>query len=231
VLKEKKGPLDEEQVLVWMMQLCELVNAYHSQRPAKIFGEITPEQVLVTPSGEVRLIQSKGIQRSYLGDPFQGRTRYQGEYSYISPETLGQNYHVSDKAPVDARSDIYSLGAILSLLLTNCLPEPLRTPVSGSILAKNPSLHTLSIDASKVCPTEQVIISAMQQNPKRRFQHAKAMQTALQHCLTLCQQKRLRLFDTKDFLLAQGRDVSKVGNVKATVQLPNAPAAVLTGAY
>jgi serine/threonine protein kinase len=190
VLKEKRGPLDEDQVLVWMMHLCERVDCYHSQRPAKSLGEITPEQVLVTPLGDVRLLENKRIERAHLNVHDRDVPKYQGQYSFISPEALRQKYTVSLSEMVDARSAIYSLGAILFLLLTNCLPEPLRTPVSGSILAKNPALHTVGTNASRICPIEQVIITAMQQDPKRRFQNAKAMRTALHHCLTLCKQRR-----------------------------------------
>jgi serine/threonine protein kinase len=190
VLKEREGPLDEVQVLVWMMHLCELVYRYHSQRPAKFVGEITPEQVLVTPSGDVRLRENKGIQRSDLDAHYRDVSKYQGEYSYISPEALRQKYNVSDKEKVDARSVIYSLGAILFLLLTNCLPEPLRTPAPGSILAKNPALHVVGTNSSRTCLIEQVIITAMQQDPNRRFQSAKALRAALQYCLMLCKQER-----------------------------------------
>jgi serine/threonine protein kinase len=190
VLKEREGPLDEEQALVWTTHLCERVDWYHSQWPAKSFGEITPEQVMVTPLGDVRLLESEGIPRSHLDVHYSNVAKYQGEYSYISPEDLRQRYIISDKETVDARSDIYSLGAILALLLTNCLPEPLQTPAPGSILAKNPALHTVGTNASRICPIEQVIIMAMQQDPNRRFQNAKAMRTALQYCLALCKQKR-----------------------------------------
>ncbi|HEV7235406.1 MAG TPA: tetratricopeptide repeat protein, partial [Ktedonobacteraceae bacterium] len=83
----------------------------------------------------------------------------------------------------DARSDIYSLGATMYHLLTNYEPDPIQTPATGSILAKNPRLRTVRIGNTSVCPVEQVIIKAMQQNPAQRFQNAEAMRTALQHCL------------------------------------------------
>jgi tetratricopeptide (TPR) repeat protein len=68
-------------------------------------------------------------------------------------------------------------------LLTNHEPDPIQTPASGSILAKNPRLHTVQIGNRVVCPVEQVIIKAMQQEPTKRFQSAEAMRVALQQCL------------------------------------------------
>ncbi len=83
----------------------------------------------------------------------------------------------------DARWDIYSLGAIIYQLLTNDEPNPLQTPQVGSILTKNPRLHTIQVDGKTVCPIEQVIIKSMQQDPELRFQNANAMRTALEYCL------------------------------------------------
>jgi tetratricopeptide (TPR) repeat protein len=68
-------------------------------------------------------------------------------------------------------------------LLTNHEPDPIQTPPTGSILAKNPRLRTVRIGNRVVCPVEQVIIKAMQQEPANRFQNAEAMRVALQHCL------------------------------------------------
>src|SRR5258708_19798219 len=68
-------------------------------------------------------------------------------------------------------------------LLTNQEPEPIQTPPSGSILAKNPRLRTVQVGNGVVCPVEQVIIKAMQQSPANRFQSADAMRMALHHCL------------------------------------------------
>jgi len=68
-------------------------------------------------------------------------------------------------------------------LLTNYEPDPIQTPATGSIRAKNPRLRIMRVGNTVVCPVEQVIIKAMQQNPDQRFQNAEAMRTALQHCL------------------------------------------------
>jgi len=68
-------------------------------------------------------------------------------------------------------------------LLTNYEPDPIQTPATGSIRAKNPRLRIVRVGNTVVCPVEQVIIKAMQQNPDQRFQNAEAMRTALQHCL------------------------------------------------
>src|SRR6266478_6506021 len=190
MLEDYKRPLDEEQVIKWMMQVCEALSYIHSRTPPIILRDLKPGNVMVTPDGNVQLIDF-GIARKF--DPNKRtNTENLGTISYASPEHLGSitapGQRRSAQNPgklvqTDARSDIYSLGATMYHLLTNQEPEPIQTPPSGSILAKNPRLRTVQVGKRVVCPVEQVIIEAMQQEPANRFQSADAMRMALQHCL------------------------------------------------
>ena len=190
MLEDYKRPLDEEQVIKWMMQVCEALSYIHSRTPPIILRDLKPGNIMVTPDGNVQLIDF-GIARKF--DPNKRtNTENLGTISYASPEHLGSitapGQRRSAQNPgklvqTDARSDIYSMGATMYHLLTNQEPEPIQTPPSGSILAKNPRLRTVQIGNRVVCPVEQVIIKAMQQEPANRFQSAEAMRMALQHCL------------------------------------------------
>jgi serine/threonine protein kinase/tetratricopeptide (TPR) repeat protein len=190
ILEENKGPLNEEDVIKWMMQVCEALTYIHSRNPPIILRDLKPGNVMLTDSGDVQLIDF-GIARRF--DPNKRtNTENLGTISYASPEHLGsitdRGQRRSAQNPgklvqTDARSDIYSLGATMYHLLTNYEPDPIQTPATGSILAKNPRLRTVRVNNTVICPIEQVIIKAMQQNPAQRFQSAEAMRTALQHCL------------------------------------------------
>ena len=190
MLEKNKGPLNEEDVIKWMMQVCEALSYIHSFNPPIILRDLKPGNVMVTPNGDVQLIDF-GIARRF--DPNKRtNTENLGTISYASPEHLGSltspGQRRSPQNPgklvqTDARSDIYSLGATMFHLLTNYEPDPIQTPATGSIRAKNPRLRTVRVGNTVVCPVEQVIIKAMQQNPDQRFQNAEAMRTALQHCL------------------------------------------------
>jgi serine/threonine protein kinase/tetratricopeptide (TPR) repeat protein len=190
ILEENKGSLNEEDVIKWMMQVCEALTYIHSRNPPIILRDLKPGNVMLTDSGDVQLIDF-GIARRF--DPNKRtNTENLGTISYASPEHLGsitdRGQRRSAQNPgklvqTDARSDIYSLGATMYHLLTNYEPDPIQTPATGSILAKNPRLRTVRVNNTVICPIEQVIIKAMQQNPAQRFQSAEAMRTALQHCL------------------------------------------------
>src|SRR3954454_11869779 len=182
MLEKNKGPLNEMDVIKWMMQVCEALSYIHSFNPPIILRDLKPGNVMVTPDDNVQLIDF-GIARRF--DPNKRtNTENLGTISYASPEHLGSITQPGQRrsaqnpgrlVQTDARSDIYSLGATMYHLLTNQEPEPISMPATGSILAKNPRLRAVQTDGRIICPVEQVIIKAMQQEPAKRFQSAEAM--------------------------------------------------------
>lgn len=190
VLEDTNSPLNEEQVVKWMMQVCEALTYIHTLPQPIILRDLKPGNIMVAPDDNVQLIDF-GIARRF--DPNKRtNTENLGTISYASPEHLGSitapGQRRSAQNPgrlvqTDARSDIYSLGATMYHLLTNHEPEPIQTPAPGSIYSKNPRLRTVPSAGRLICPVEQVIIKAMQQEPSQRFQNAEAMRMALAQCL------------------------------------------------
>src|SRR5579859_554230 len=165
-LARTHAPLPERDVLRWMIDICDVLTYLHSQHPPIIVRDLKPGNVMVTPSGEARLIDF-GIARTYKPGKI-GNTENLGTMTYASPEHLGQTQ-------TDARSDIYSLGATMYHLLTNTEPAPMETPVSGSLRKLQPSLSAA---------TEAAVIRAMRLDPAARFQSAADMRDALARCLS-----------------------------------------------
>jgi tetratricopeptide (TPR) repeat protein len=159
------APLPERDVLSWMVGVCDVLAYLHSQRPPIIVRDLKPGNIMVTPSGDVRLIDF-GIARTYKAGKA-SNTENLGTMTYASPEHLGQTQ-------TDARSDIYSLGATIYHLLTNTEPAPLETPTPGQLRKYHPGLSEA---------TERVVIRAMKLNPAERFQTAVEFREALRACL------------------------------------------------
>ncbi|HTI13117.1 MAG TPA: protein kinase [Dictyobacter sp.] len=190
ILEQARGPLPEEQVIRWMMQVCEALTYIHTRTPPIILRDLKPGNIMITSNNEVKLIDF-GIARRF--DPSKRtNTENLGTISYASPEHLGSITMPGQRrtpqnpgklVQTDARSDVYSLGATMYHLLTNFEPDPIQTPAPGSILAKNPHLRTILLQNRVTCRVEEVIIKAMQQKPEQRFQSADAMRTALLYCL------------------------------------------------
>jgi tetratricopeptide (TPR) repeat protein len=169
-LEQAQAPLPEQQVLDWAIQVCDVLSYVHTHRPPIILRDLKPGNIMITPAGEVRVIDL-GIARTYkLGK--QSNTENLGTLIYASPEHLGQS------AQTDTRSDIYSLGATLYHVLTNHEPTPMETPIPGSLRRLNRSLSE---------QTEAIVIRAMRINPAERFQTAADMANALRASLTRLQ--------------------------------------------
>ncbi|MGE5334421.1 MAG: protein kinase domain-containing protein [Nitrososphaerota archaeon] len=159
------GSLPEYDVLSWMCDVCDVLSYLHAQHPPIIVRDLKPGNIMVTPEGDVFLIDF-GIARTYKAGK-QGNTENLGTAIYASPEHHGHGQ-------TDARSDIYSLGATMYHLLTNVEPTPLETPRPGSLRLHAPTLSEA---------TERLIIQAMELNPARRFPDAETMRQALRQAI------------------------------------------------
>jgi tRNA A-37 threonylcarbamoyl transferase component Bud32 len=106
------GRLPAEQVIDWGLQICEVLAYLHSRRPPIVFRDMKPSNLMLTPQGEIKLIDF-GIAR--LFNPAQrGGASLVGTPGYAAPEQY--------QGVAEPRSDIYGLGATLHHLLTGCDP-------------------------------------------------------------------------------------------------------------
>jgi serine/threonine-protein kinase len=116
-----RGPLDARQALAVLAQVGSALA--RSARQGIVHRDIKPENLLVTPAGEVK-VADFGLARVLAADLAltQDGTAL-GTPLYMSPEQ-GQG------GTVDARSDLYSLGATVYHLLAGHPPFTGQTPVS-----------------------------------------------------------------------------------------------------
>ena len=96
-----------EQAVDWGVQLTEIFDYLHNCNPAIIYRDLKPGNILLA-DGQIKLIDF-GIARVHKGDR-QKDTALFGSAQTASPEHFG-------RSETDARSDIYTLGATLHLLL------------------------------------------------------------------------------------------------------------------
>lgn len=110
-LKSTPGFLSQQQVGEWMLQLCRIVSHLHSQRPAIIFRDIKPNNIILTPEGRIVLVDF-GIAKTYVAN--EEHTSI-GTNGYAPPEQY--------KRMAEPRSDIYAIGATMHHLLTRSDPR------------------------------------------------------------------------------------------------------------
>lgn len=158
-------PLPEIPVLRWMVQICGVLDYLHNQKPAIIFRDLKPGNIMLSNDGVIKLIDF-GIARTYKPKKKKD-TVSMGSANYAPLEQWG-------KGQTDARSDVYALGATMYHLLTDELPPLASEP---TFILPSDIKPTFSLEI------EQVILKAMQIKPNDRYQSAKEMQQALKDCL------------------------------------------------
>lgn len=161
MLNKRAEPYPEDQVRTWALDLCALLRYLHGQQPPVIFRDLKPGNILVEPSGRLRLIDF-GIARFFKHSQSTDTTAL-GTSGYASPE------HYTGQT--DARSDIYSLGATLHHLLT--LRDPSRHPPF-----QFPAVRSLNAAVSP--ELEALIARAISVDRGGRFANVGEVEAALQ---------------------------------------------------
>ena len=109
----RHGPQSEERASDWAKQIADILDYLHNQNPPVIHRDLTPDNLMITPSGKIVLIDF-GAANQFLGT---ATGTIVGKQFYISPEQF--------RGKAEPASDIYSLGGTLHYLLTGIEPEAL----------------------------------------------------------------------------------------------------------
>ncbi|UCG23395.1 MAG: protein kinase [Chloroflexota bacterium] len=160
LLLREGSPFPETVINEWTFQLCDVLGYLHGQNPPIIFRDLKPGNIIIEPSGQLKLIDF-GIARFFKGDR-SSDTQTFGTFGYAPPEQYGLGQ-------TDARSDIYGLGVTLLRLSTGYDPaiDPLNLPPARQV---NPAVSAR---------LEKVIQKATHQDPDARYQSAAELQNAL----------------------------------------------------
>lgn len=160
---EEYGAQQQEAVIEWALQLCDVLGYLHSREPAIIYRDMKPANVMLKPDGTVMLIDF-GTAREYKARNIADTTCL-GTVGYAAPEQFG------GMGQTDARTDIYCLGATLYHLVTGCNPSEPPYEIKP-IREINPALSG---------GLENIIFKCVQRNPDDRYQSCAELTYALEH--------------------------------------------------
>lgn len=89
---KRTGVVDQKTVYRWAQQLCEVVAYLHEQTPAIIHSDIKPGNVMITPGGDICLIDFNTSMEYRAGLTAIGKTKgYAAPEQYTKPEQVIRN--------------------------------------------------------------------------------------------------------------------------------------------
>ncbi len=154
------------------------LDAAHAQ--GLVHRDVKPANVLIEPSedGERVYLTDFGITRATGGgETLTGTGEFVGSVEYIAPEQAAGE-------PVDARTDVYSLGGVAHFALTGRPPFPRENSMATLFAHANaPRPRPTETDPSLPEAVDAVIVKAMATDPDDRYRSAGELAAALAQAL------------------------------------------------
>lgn len=213
-LKDTSGFLDEDEIVAWAIELCDVLSYVHNYKPQPVvFRDMKPSNVMIDHHGHVRLIDF-GIARNF--QPGEKGTMI-GTEGYSPPEQ-----YRGESSPA---GDIYALGATLHHLLTNRDPraEPPFSFSERPIRQFNPDISA---------ELENTINIALAYDPKDRFPSVESFKQAL---LSAAQDTGILQSVKIKTSISQSGDIKELWSFKCEDEIRSSPilhdGKVIVGSY
>jgi eukaryotic-like serine/threonine-protein kinase len=168
------GALEPALAVDLVVQILKAARFAH--RRGIVHRDIKPHNVIVDDEGRAK-VTDFGIARAGTSEMTETGS-IMGTAQYLSPEQAQGH-------PVDARSDLYSIGIVLYELLTGQLPFDADSPVTIALkqVSEEP-VSPMRLNPAVSPALDAVVMRALRKDPAQRFQDADAFIAALESALT-----------------------------------------------
>jgi eukaryotic-like serine/threonine-protein kinase len=172
LLRERRLPV--ETAIALAIQIAEALVYLHAHKV--VHRDLKPENVMIQPDGSVKLIDfGIAMDATLRKMTWAHMSHTLGTPDYMAPEQI-------KGLRGDARTDIYSLGAILYKMLTGDVPfsaenvfAEMRSKVEANPIPPRESRAELSPEL------EEIVLRALERDPNDRYESAYELGEALRH--------------------------------------------------
>lgn len=162
----KKGKLEFREIIMYTEQVLRALE--HAHQKGIVHRDIKPQNIMLLKNGIIKVMDF-GIAKLPNAETVTVKDSAIGTVYYISPE------QASGK-PIDARSDIYSLGVMMYEMATGKLPFTADSPVSVALKQINDTAKPVKEEMPSLpLGLSQIIARAMDKDPDMRYQSAQQM--------------------------------------------------------
>ena len=183
ILLDDAKPLDIKPFLELAIQVAEGLSVIHTARI--LHKDLCPNNIIVTDDLRTAQIIDMSISSRLSREQAPNLTPHQleGTLAYIAPEQTGRMNRV-----IDARSDLYSLGATFYTMLTGETLFPAYDPVElvHSHIARVPK-RVDEVNPDVPAAVADIIAMLLRKNPEDRIQTALGLKIDLETCLEALQ--------------------------------------------
>jgi serine/threonine-protein kinase len=181
-LIDRHGPAPAERAIHFLRQVCRALHEAHAV--GLLHRDIKPSNIIACERGQVfdvvKLLDFGLVQESDMAknaDRLTVQGTILGSPPYMSPE------QAAGRDKLDARSDIYSLGAVAYYLLTGQPPFPRETAMMMLMAhAYEPVIPLHKLRDAIPSDLEAIVLRCLEKDPARRFQNAACLEKALAQC-------------------------------------------------
>ena len=173
--------LTEEEIEDYMVQLLEVLEYLHSQKPQIIHSDIKPANIMIDKNGRAYLIDFNISFENEIGK-VTGISEAYASYEQIEMLNLLMQYQDISHCRIDGRSDLYSLGAAMYHLVTGVRPY----------LGIEEQYPIYNYEVPYKEALLMIIDRAMKPDPDRRYSSARDMRRAVEKIRKTTVQYRLK---------------------------------------